>query len=224
MNCNTPPKCSEPCGDCTQEWPVPAGGEVDQGRAAFEQAKVRGDAFPRRDIDMRTATEEEIFAAIDEIAWRSWQARAALQSQQPAGWRPIETAPKDGRMMLLFYTNSNGLPRVVVAGWLTDDEAAETDADGFGLEAGWYERIDNWGEYYQVAIHEGEPTHWMPLPPAPGSAAPALVLKRLSEEQIEGLKVWEPFIGLWPQTRKEIARAIESALAEANGVKLEDAK
>lgn len=82
-------------------------------------------------------------------------------------WQSIETAPRDGRKLLLFYINRNGLPRTVVGGWVTDEEAAETDADGVGLEAGWYERIDNWGDYYQVAIHEGEPTHWMPLPPPP---------------------------------------------------------
>lgn len=27
MNCNNTPKCKEPCGDCTQEWPVPAGAQ-----------------------------------------------------------------------------------------------------------------------------------------------------------------------------------------------------
>lgn len=32
---------------------------------------------------------------------------------------------------------------------------------------GWYECIDNWDEYSQVAINEGEPTHWMPLPTPP---------------------------------------------------------
>ena len=32
---------------------------------------------------------------------------------------------------------------------------------------GWYECIDNWDDYTEVAIHEGEPTHWMPLPAPP---------------------------------------------------------
>lgn len=27
MNCNNTPKCSEPCGDCTQEWPRPDGAQ-----------------------------------------------------------------------------------------------------------------------------------------------------------------------------------------------------
>lgn len=92
---------------------------------------------------------------------------AAPRPEAVAGWQPISTAPKDGRKMLLFYLNANGQARRVIGGWVTAEEAAETDADDVGLEAGWYERIDNWPDYYQVAINEGEPTHWMPLPAAP---------------------------------------------------------
>jgi hypothetical protein len=82
-------------------------------------------------------------------------------------WQPIATAPKTGRKVILFYLNRNSLPRTVMARWVTDEEAAETDGEGVGLEAGWYECIDNWDEYTEVAIYEGEPTHWMPLPEAP---------------------------------------------------------
>lgn len=85
-------------------------------------------------------------------------------------WMPIETAPKDGRKIILFYLNSHNLPRTVMASWLTADEAEETDWDGVGLDAGWYESIDNWDDYSQVAIHQGEPSHWMPLPPPPTGA------------------------------------------------------
>ena len=89
--------------------------------------------------------------------------------QEPVAWQPIETAPKTGKKVILFYLNRNNFPRTVMARWLTDDEAAETDTDCVGLEGGWYECIDNWDDYTEVAIHEGEPTHWMPLPPAPTS-------------------------------------------------------
>jgi hypothetical protein len=89
----------------------------------------------------------------------------------PPGWMPIESAPKDGRKIILTYRNANDKPRTVMAAWVTDEEAAETDEDGVGLEAGWYESIDNWDDYSQVAIHAGEPTHWMPLPSPPGIAA-----------------------------------------------------
>ena len=93
---------------------------------------------------------------------------AAPAAPKPAeAWQPIETAPKDGRKLILAYLNGHGLQRTVMACWVTDEEAAETDADGVGLEAGWYECIDNWPDYTQVAIHEGEPSHWMPHPAAP---------------------------------------------------------
>lgn len=104
-------------------------------------------------------------------AWTGWQARAAL-AQAPAAvpqWQPIETAPKNGRKLILAYRNRADKARTVMARWLTDEEAAETDADGVGLEGGWYECIDNWGEYTEVTLNEGEPTHWM-LPPAPPAA------------------------------------------------------
>lgn len=100
-------------------------------------------------------TAEQVQAVADE------RVRAAQQ------WRPIETAPKDGRKVILFYLNRNNKARTVMARWLTDEEAEESDEDGVGLECGWYECIDNWDDFAQVAIHEGEPTHWMPLPPVP---------------------------------------------------------
>jgi hypothetical protein len=90
--------------------------------------------------------------------------RAALAQDS---WQPIATAPQTGRKVILFYLNRNSLPRRVMARWLTDEQAAEIDGDGVGLEAGWYECIDNWDDYTEVAIYEGEPTHWMPLPTAP---------------------------------------------------------
>lgn len=84
-----------------------------------------------------------------------------------AEWQPIESAPKDGRKIILFYRNRGGLPRTVMGMWLTDERANEIDNVGVGLEAGWYERIDNWDDFTHVAIHEGEPTHWQPLPEPP---------------------------------------------------------
>ena len=33
----------------------------------------------------------------------------------------------------------------------------------------------------------------------------------LTDEQIEALPLWKRFVGLWPETRREIVRIIESA-------------
>lgn len=120
-------------------------------------------------------TPEQWRAKAEQDAIAEWNnripARAALSEPPKAGagegWQPIETAPKTGRKVILFYLNRNKLPRTVMARWLTDEQAAESDGDGVGLEGGWYECIDNWDSYTEVAIHEGEPSHWMPLPAAP---------------------------------------------------------
>ena len=41
------------------------------------------------------------------------------------------------------------------------------------LREGWYELIDNWGEYSSVNVCEGVVTHWQPLPPLPSLTTPA---------------------------------------------------
>ena len=94
--------------------------------------------------------------------------RQALETgQEPGAWQPIESALKTGRKVILFYKNRLNVGRTVIARWLTDEQATEIDADDVGLEGGWYECIDNWDDFTEVAIHEGEPSHWMPLPAPP---------------------------------------------------------
>lgn len=53
------------------------------------------------------------------------------------GWQPIETAPKDGRVILGFHEN-------------------------YGIEKTWFFR-KTWGKN----SCSWEPTHWMPLPEPP---------------------------------------------------------
>ena len=92
--------------------------------------------------------------------------RQALGTE-PVAWQPIESAPKTGRKVILFYKNRLNVGRTVIARWLTDEQATEIDADDVGLEGGWYECIDNWDDFTEVAIHGNEPSHWMPLPAPP---------------------------------------------------------
>lgn len=56
-------------------------------------------------------------------------------------WQPIETAPKDGRRLLLWWPEWCDEP---IKGWWAD---------------GYWQCID--------AVVEEGPTHWMPLPPPP---------------------------------------------------------
>ena len=74
--------------------------------------------------------------------------RAAIEAAQ--AWRPIETAPKDGTLVIV------GAPGYasVSARW--------------GWESPW---IDGWwcdGHRSDAVGPEFTPTHWMPLPPPPG--------------------------------------------------------
>lgn len=69
-------------------------------------------------------------------------------SRGEQGWRTIDSAPKDGRKML---------------GLIGEDEVGTI----------WWHRDAYEGEWWMdEADSEPEPTHWMPMPPAPGSAAP----------------------------------------------------
>lgn len=85
--------------------------------------------------------------------------------------------PTHHTAVLAVYKNSYGKTRAVVGFYLErwreestfDDEWYEyhEDRDMYFLKEGWYEQIDNWGDYSSVVISEGEVTHWMELPQSP---------------------------------------------------------
>lgn len=61
-----------------------------------------------------------------------------------AGWQPIASAPRDGTMIRFFYDDGVQSERYWNSGWCKD--------------VGWPVAYN-----YRFA----NPTHWMPLPPAP---------------------------------------------------------
>lgn len=67
-----------------------------------------------------------------------------------AGWMPIETAPMDGREVLLFY------PHLTNEGFVTAGYYYTPDRD---YEGHWYADLVNGGA--------SPPSHWMPLPLPP---------------------------------------------------------
>ena len=81
--------------------------------------------------------------------------------------------------VLAFYKNACGKERIVKAFYARqyeieqpiNEEFQEYNeiTDQYYLPKGWHECIDNWEEYSSVFIHEGEVTHWMPLPEYPQS-------------------------------------------------------
>jgi len=68
-------------------------------------------------------------------------------------WQPIETAPKDGRSIMI---------------------AMDIAPDGFGprIACGSWQRLaEVWWGVCGSALVISKPTHWMPLPPPPPTGA-----------------------------------------------------
>lgn len=166
-NSGNPPKL-KPCPFCGKRPTLVIRPENAESSRYFAAVACYCGGYTACAHKMVIAPEADEAESLVTEAWNTRSAQVATPAAPAAqAWQPIETAPKDGRKIMLSYRNRNGKPRSVLARWLTDEQAEETDADGVGLEGGWYECIDNWDEYTEVCIHEGDPTHWMPLPAAP---------------------------------------------------------
>ena len=90
-------------------------------------------------------------------------------------WRPASDLPEEGQIVIATYLNSYGKRRRVSAVYIRqyEVEAGEDDElcveyceekDEWYLKEGWYELVDNWGDYSLVAIVEGTVDHWLPMP------------------------------------------------------------
>lgn len=155
-----------------------------------QQLRAEGDRIAelRQDaLDMTSAlgdAHSENYRILEEL--RAWKLRAfAPATVQGDGWIPVsERLPESERTVLAFYLNSNGKGRRVRAeyiaaktksaddGWDSDEPADyDEQADEYFWPAGWYEVMDNWDDLTHMVIHEGEVTHWMPLPESPAIAA-----------------------------------------------------
>ncbi|GAB3484225.1 DUF551 domain-containing protein [Azotobacter salinestris] len=125
--------------------------------------------------------------AIDELAAANSPGRIPLYAAPPAQqsqWVAVsERLPERGKDVLASYAGRyTGRVFVIRAEYVAprteestdpDIESVEYDeeSDTYYLQAGWYERINNWGDYSTVHVTEGEVSHWMPLPAAPGDTA-----------------------------------------------------
>lgn len=80
-------------------------------------------------------------------------------------WKPIESAPKTGRTLLLGYWNSLGKWRTVRGQWMSAECIASSWEEPDDIEAGWFEtavEAEDVPNCWPI-----DPTHWMPLPDAP---------------------------------------------------------
>jgi Protein of unknown function (DUF551) len=94
-------------------------------------------------------TKEEFHALDAEIA----KLRAKLKAQAPK-WRDIESAPKDGTILLLFLSES-AVMTIVIGHWSATDGDPQSDD--------WYQNDGTSGSFaIDVPV-----THWMPLPAPP---------------------------------------------------------
>ena len=80
-------------------------------------------------------------------------------------WQPIETAPKDGTEVLLYAPG-----RLTYGAWTEPSDVPEIKyRDGFAPEPEWEEFAPFWSSWDGGFTEDHPPTHWMPLPDAPGA-------------------------------------------------------
>ena len=96
---------------------------------------------------------EQHRAWVEHFAWLLWQARAARSAAQGAAqvqaWQPIETAPKDGTLVLLLQKCEGGNLEPITAFW---------------------EPTFGWTDNARGSWWGFDAVGWMPLPAAPSPA------------------------------------------------------
>lgn len=78
-----------------------------------------------------------------------------------SSWQPIETAPKDGTHVMLFWPN---IPAGI--------KSLKSTSKATGISVGWYEASEHGVGFmsegdFAVPINQHDCTHWMPLPEPP---------------------------------------------------------
>lgn len=82
-------------------------------------------------------------------------------------WQPIETAPKDGTDILVYYEFAT-VPIVHIAYYDTDEHDLWKDQgfDNKEDKIGWWSYVQNSVSQHKLEGYSA-PTHWMPLPDSP---------------------------------------------------------
>lgn len=87
--------------------------------------------------------------------------------------------PRSGETVLAYYLDQQGMGRIIRACWVaakSEESHAESligeydeTSDTYYDPEGWYEQMDNWDDYNRAVVHQGDVTHWMPMPMPPHS-------------------------------------------------------
>lgn len=95
------------------------------------------------------------------IAFAAWRAAIKADRQrrgEPVAWQPIETAPKDGTTILVYFRQHGAM----TVFW------GDHDYDHTSEYATWLVEDHKHGPYPVRGYSKGDDTHWMPLPLLPG--------------------------------------------------------
>lgn len=118
-------------------------------------------------VQAQTGDEEMSVNENPELSTASPRTLRAAQGDGVAGWQPIETAPKN-RKLIVGYFNPLGKWRTILATYFTEGTLeSDTDDSGFAPE-GWYEATEAY-EYLMPVEHE--PERWMFPPDSPRSTS-----------------------------------------------------
>jgi Lar family restriction alleviation protein len=137
---------------------LPAHKELERSQARVKELEAAlghianiGGNIPDEALEAATGPNDAAYRGGMLVSCREAAKQALSQSEQGevSPWQPIATAPKDGTRVLVVLDSG----KMSVAsfckkeGWQAEGQEADNYTQGFELD--------------------GNPTHWMPLPPAP---------------------------------------------------------
>lgn len=99
-------------------------------------------------------------AAARTMNVEEWEGITPVSPPHGGEWRTMESAPKDGTLVHLWFSDKRPPHQLQVMSWRTKDVAFQD------------EPLTTWWNRYGLRS-EHEPTHWHPLPPPPSVPVPA---------------------------------------------------